>query len=158
MRLWDLHRAEGMDPITAMCRVAPLMDRPPAHPSAPDRLELTVPRSAAEAVQDSFPAPAEEVSVTEAYRQRLLAAHRDAERWFRVSARRSWVPDYLTRARAGRLPAAVVTVGRRLRAGRLDGAGRAAAGPRLHRSRTARRGLGRRPRSAARWWTGSGTG
>ena len=95
MRLWDVHRAEGMDPIAAMMRVAPLMDRPPAHPSAPERLELTVPRSAEEAVQDSFPDPAEEVSVTEAYRQRLVDAHRDAERWFRYQLDGSWVPDYL---------------------------------------------------------------
>ena len=95
MRLWDLHRAGGMDPVAAMRRVAPLMDRPPARPSAADRLELTVPRSAADAVQDSFPDPEPETSVPDPHRQRLLDAHRAAERWYRDQRDGSWVPDYL---------------------------------------------------------------
>lgn len=96
MRLYYLHVNDGIDPIVAMGKVADLMDRPPAYPAETDRMELATPFTAADIVQQSLPLREESVlPVEDMYRDRLVAACRDTERWFRYQLDGSWVSKYL---------------------------------------------------------------
>lgn len=100
MRLYDFLTAEeGLDPALAMRRVAPLMDRPPAHPTRPDRLELVVPTGVADVAQEGFAdrPQQEEIEVPKDVESaRLYEVCAAAERFYASQVDGSWVGRYLT--------------------------------------------------------------
>lgn len=98
MRLYDFFTVdEGLDPVLAMRRVAPLMDRPPAYPMRPERPELCVPTTSGEIAEQSYveSPPLVEQIPRDVERERLLSVCRDTERWWREQLDQSWVPEYL---------------------------------------------------------------
>ena len=109
MAIYDRDVSDGVDPVDAMYRIVPIMERAPAWPMTREWLAVEaqptvgepVPAPEGQALTFDEPAPAvtevveDEVAFTGSYDGRLLSAVAVAEQFYAKQAPGSWVPDYL---------------------------------------------------------------